>query len=374
MKIVDRGIVFAGQKGANNQSSAFPGICVLPSGRWVCAFRAAPSKAATTGQHVLVTWSDDEGQSWCKPVIPFVPLPVEGKPGLFRGAYLTALCEHRVLATLYWVDHSDPSLPFFNDKTEGLLDSRIFFAASDDDGANWSDPRLMDTMPFDVPTPPTGPVLLLPNGDWACQFELNKPYYDTQVWRHSSVMMFSKDGGKSWSEHVITSNDPENRIFYWDQEPGILTDGRIVDLFWTYNNQTGIYLNIHARESLDNGRTWSAMWDTGVPGQPAPPVSLSDGRVAMVYVDRIGPPTIKMRISSDNGRTWPHETETIIYQVEVGAQTWEKKSMQDAWAEMGKFSVGLPATALLQDGDILVVCYAGPEADQTDIQWVRVRG
>jgi len=47
--------------------------------------------------------------------------------------------------------------------------------------------------------------------------------------------------------------------------------------------------------------------------------------------------------------------------------------MQDAWAEMAKFSIGLPSTAFLQNGDILVVYYAGPETDQTDIHWARVR-
>lgn len=34
--------------------------------------------------------------------------------------------------------------------------------------------------------------------------------------------------------------------------------------------------------------------------------------------------------------------------------------------------LALPATALLDGGDVLVVYYAGPEADDTDIRWVRV--
>jgi hypothetical protein len=298
---------------------------------------------------------------------------VDGKPGLFRGGHLTALGGPQVLATLCWVDHSDPSLPYFNEETEGLLDTRIFLAKSEDDGATWSEPRMMDTSPFGNQTPITGPALLLANGDWACQFELNKPYYDTSVWRHSSVLMFSKDEGKSWPEHVIASNDPENRIFYWDQRPGVLADGTLLDLFWTYDNPLASYLNIHARKSLDNGRTWSAMWDTGVPGQPAPPVSLPDGCIAMVYVDRTGAPLIKLRLSEDGGTTWPDETESVLYGDEEHVQTCRKGSMQDAWAEMGKFSVGLPATALLKNGDLLVVYYAGPETDQTDIRWVRVR-
>jgi hypothetical protein len=47
--------------------------------------------------------------------------------------------------------------------------------------------------------------------------------------------------------------------------------------------------------------------------------------------------------------------------------------MQDAWAEMGKFSIGLPTMAFLKNGDILVVYYAGTHPDFTDIYWVHIR-
>ena len=47
--------------------------------------------------------------------------------------------------------------------------------------------------------------------------------------------------------------------------------------------------------------------------------------------------------------------------------------MQDAWAEMYQFSVGLPAAAPLGDGNALIVYYAGPETDRTSIRWAVVR-
>ena len=47
--------------------------------------------------------------------------------------------------------------------------------------------------------------------------------------------------------------------------------------------------------------------------------------------------------------------------------------MSDAWAEMGEYSLGLPDAVALPDGDVLAVCYSGPKADQTDIQWVRIK-
>ncbi len=365
--------MFKSMEGTDRQSCAFPDICVLPSGRWLAACRAAPIKAGTKGQHILLSFSDNEGKSWSEPYSPFHPQMIGSRYGLFRGGYLTSLGGNKLLAALCWVDHSNPELPFFNPQTEGILDTKIFFSLSEDDGKTWSEPELMDTSPFNCPTPLTGPVLILSDGEFACQFEINKHYYDTSVWHHFAVMMFSKDGGRTWPEYVITAEDPENRIFYWDQRPAVLKDGRILNLFWAYNYAESSYLNIHARESKDNGRTWSEIWDTGVSGQPARPVSLPDGRVVMVYVDRFGVPSIKMRISSDDGRTFPAETESTMYRINGSIQKKEEGSIQNAWAEMEKFSIGLPITALLHNGDILVLFYAGSETDKTDVRWVRVK-
>ncbi|MBP1990618.1 sialidase family protein [Paenibacillus eucommiae] len=365
-----RGIVYKGEQHSEQQSCAFPGICVLPSGRWICSFRAAPQKLQTRGQHVLITWSDDQGTTWSEPIKPFEPPVLEGKPGLFRSAYLTSLGDNTCIAALCWVDHTDPELPFFNEATEGLLDTKIFLARSDDGGEHWTAAERMDTSPFHMPTPLTGPILHLTNGELACQFELNKHYEDPEVWKHSSVLMFSKDEGQSWQEHVITSNDPANRVFYWDQRPNTLLDGTLLNFFWTYDNVSADYLNIHSRSSNNYGRTWSAYRDIGVPGQPAPPVLLTNGRIALVYVDRTSAPTIKLRISGDGGHTWPEPTEIILYKPELQQQSVDKMSMQDAWSEMGNFSVGLPTTARLADGSVLVVYYAGSQTDHTAIEWV----
>ena len=152
----------------------------------------------------------------------------------------------------------------------------------------------------------------------------------------------------------------------------MLADGSLLDLFWTYDNVESKYLNIHARRSSDHGRHWSPLWDVGVPGQPAPPVSLADGRLAMVYVDRTAAPAIKLRTSTDGGRHWPTETELLLYGSVAGSQSVGKESMSDCWAEMSRFSVGLPATTLTAAGDLLVVYYAGSETDHTGIHWLRL--
>ena len=371
MTITDKGVVFTGREGTYSQSCAFPAICVTPGGRWLCAFRAAPMKTPLEGQHVLLTWTDDGGKTWCNPTAPFAPPEIDGKAGLFRTACLTSLGGQKLLAAICWVDNSNSGLPFFNEETEGLLDTRIFLSRSDDGGETWTEPRLVDTSPYNVPTAITGPVLLFPDGELGLQFELNKHYNDLSVWRHASVLMFSRDDGNTWPRHTFASSDPENRVFYWDQRPSVIND-KILDVFWTFDREKSVYLNMYARESADRGVTWSEMRNTGIPGQPAAPVFLPDGRLALCYVDRTGAPAIKVRFSKDGGKTWTDGDELTIFCADSGSQTKNKESMQDAWKEMGKFSIGLPATALLPEGDFLVVYYAGQETDVTGIQWARI--
>ncbi len=372
LKIVDRGTVFSGEFGTDRQSCTFPGVCVLSDGSWVCTFRAAPMKAALADQKVLVTWTENDGGKWSSPATPFVPPSRNGKVGSFRTGYLTETSGGFLLSILCWVDQSSPNLPFFNEKTEGLLDTRICISQSTDKGSTWSEPEFIDTHPFECPTPITGPLLEVGKNLVACQFELNKGYEDSKPWLHKSILLFSSDRGKSWSHHSVVSEDPKGKLFYWDQRPGVLMDGRILELFWTFDRENEIYRNIHARQSTDNGSAWSDIWDTGIPGQPAAPVSLRDGSVAMVYVDRTGPPTIKVRVSQDGGHTWEMGLEVILWETQVAAGGLNRTTMNEAWTEMSDFAVGLPSTAPLANGDVLVVFYAGDETDFTSIHWVRL--
>ena len=93
----------------------------------------------------------------------------------------------------------------------------------------------------------------------------------------------------------------------------------------------------------------------------------------MPYVDRQRTPIIKLRVSTDGARTWPASTELVLDDRLNQAQEGGKSSMQDAWSEMAAFSVGLPTTAGLAHGDVLVVYYAGLKTDHTGLYWVRLR-
>lgn len=378
MKIIQQGIVAHSQPGTDTQSCAFPGICLLPSGRWLVTFRAAPTKAGMQDQHPRVCWSDDSGKTWSEPIRPFQPPSHGTTPGSFRTAYATLLADGMLLAALCWVDDTDPTKEFFNEETEGLLDTRICLSRSNDSGATWSPAAFVETAPLDMPIPLTGPILNLGGTagkeTLAIQIELNKPYLDPAPWRHRSMLLLSEDSGHTWTKQIVTSDDPQLQVFYWDQRPSSTGEGELLDLFWTFDRSTGEYLNIHARRSENNAHDWSPLWDTGVPGQPAPAVRLTDGRLAMVYVDRTAAPTIKLRTSDDNGHHWSAETELTLFAQQKAQDLSRPGDMQTAWNEMYDYALGLPTTTLLPNGDMLVVFYAGPSGNQTNIHWQRLQG
>jgi len=377
MQVDDQGIVAHSLPGTDAQSCAFPGVCLLPSGRWLVSYRAAPTKAGMQGQHPRVCWSDDEGATWSEPIRPFSPIRWGDVPGSFRTAHVTTLADGDLLAALCWVDDTDPYKPFFNEETEGLLDARICLSRSTDEGESWSTAEFVETGALNVPVPLTGPILHLggqaDRQRLAIQLETNKPYLDPQPWHHRSMLLHSSDSGRSWAEHVVTSDDPHRQIFYWDQRPAVLGEAELLNLFWTFDRVNGEYLNIHARRSENNGSDWSPLWDTGVPGQPAPAVRLADGQLVMVYVDRTTSPKIKLRTSTDNGLQWPLETELTLFAQETSKNLTQPGDMQTAWNEMYDYALGLPTTTLLPDDDVLVVFYAGASGDATGIQWLRLR-
>ena len=372
MRIVKKVTVSDWRRCGARSSQSFPGIAVTPSGRIIVSWRSAPKKEAVADQGILLSTSDDGGQSWSAPRSCFTAPELDGRPGCFRMGHASAV-GNKLLMQLCWVDCSRPGLPFFNEENSGLLDCKIFLSESGDDGESWSAPVPLDTAPFAAqPTPTTGPALGFPDGEIVSQFELNKPYDSPEVWRHLPVLNFSRDGGRSFYRHAIPASDPGNNIFYWDQRPLILGDGKsIVDFFWTWDNANGVYHNISRVFSADRGVTWSAPADTGVSGQPGQPVEFADGSLLLPLVDRTAAPKIVVRLSHDQGCSFTPEA-LVLSDDDVSRQSEERNTLNSAWSEMTNFSRGLPAGCRTKDGTAGVVWYSGSSTDETDIEFAEV--
>ena len=369
MKIISHGIITKPLNDKNFSSNAFPCIVKLPSGRWLGGFKAAEKKGDCDFVHAVMTWSDDEGKTWVTPFEPIKLPDINNVSGQSRILYFLPLGGTRVLMVINWIDSSDTTKPYYDPENSSLKDTRIFFCFSEDDGETWSVPELMNTDPVNDPTPLTGAPFMLGDGTIVCQFEINKHDWDKSDWVHKSAMIFSRDGGRSWSRVVKVTEVPF--MYYWDQRPNVMADGRtIVDFFWTLDGKKQQYQNIHARESLDEGRTWGDIWDTGIYGQPGQPVDLGDGRIATIEIDRTTTPIITVRTSRDHGRTY--DKAFVVYDSKLQKQDSRNVSMNDAWDEMTRFSVGHPTLFNLGEGEILAYYYAGDHSDSTSIEFARI--
>lgn len=371
MKILNRSTVVNGKNFPGFTSNSFPGIAVTPTGRIIVSWRNAPEKTPIENQRILYSVSDDNGKSWSEPYDMFTPPEINGCPGTFRMGQPSWI-NGKLCMLMCWVDGSIPGRPFFKEENQGLLDCRLFFSESTDNGESWSDPQYIDTDPFNhLSTPLTGPMLAFSDGEIFAQFELNKPYDSDEVWRHLPVLKFSSDNGKTFTSHTIPAEDPENNIFYWDQRPLVLKNDTIANFFWTWDNASSTYFNIHTSSSSDRGMTWSRATDTGVAGQAGQPVEFSNGSLLLPLVDRTGTPKIMARLSFDQGKTFSDE-KLIISNPLDDLQTEKQNNLNGAWNEMNKFSLGLPAGTQSGHDTAYIVWYEGDTTDCTNIEFAEV--
>ncbi len=370
MKILRQGIIYSGENTPRLSSCAFPGICQLHDGRIFASFKGAQTKGPyNKTDRVITCISQDNGVSWSGPLELFQPPVVDGKETTLRLLYYVEVAPGHLLAVMNGVDATMEDLPYYNEETEGLKDTCILVSHSLDGGKTWGELTRVQVQSFyDLPLPLTGAPFLCKDGRVGIQFEVNKPYYATEYWVHHSALVFSDDGGYTWGNEVIVTDDPA--IYYWDQRAAALKDGKVANIFWTFDRNKGDYINIHHCMSYDGGRSFGPLKDTGLVGQPGNLVDGKNGELLTVYINRDSVPVIKLAKSLDGGDTW--QDDMLIF--DYGANTKGKPNagMNDVWNEMAAFSTGHPYLAAMQDGTVWVYFYTGPSTHRTDFHFVQV--
>lgn len=367
MKLLDSGIVFEGKAGTSTAGCYIPSICSLSDGSVLVSYRVGSDKMAEDG-NVQFSRSRDGGKSWKPPVQPF-NLTFAGIKGSFWAAYVSEIEKGRLLTALFWLNRSrHQDKPHFNPETLGIVPTKTLLSESTDFGDTWSKPWELDPSPFDCPLPVENGVSRLPDGTLICFFEKYKSYEDPKPWEQAAIIKFSYDGGKTWPDYAVAARDPKGRIWYNDQRGAVLRDGRVLNFYYTFDSEQKRYVNIHRNISEDGGRTWSMPEDTGVPGQPAQPVELEDGRIVLVSVERQAARTVSARVSTDCGKSWSSEPVLTIYSRSPSGGT--ARGSED-FSDWSKYDFGRPQAVLLPDGDVMVVYYAGSEK-RTSIYWARV--
>ena len=374
MEILSKTTVYDGYDSKTVCSATFTDVTVTPSGRILVSFRGGPTKTPyNTGENGYTCTSDDGGITFAPPKAPFGTILIDGKiPGHVRSYQLLALGGKRIFGVASVVENmeDDDSLPYFNEETEAIKNTQLFAFFSEDEGKTFTEPVQipMKAQYADMACVTTGPPVLMKDGVILVNFEVYKKYYDTRDIHHSAACILSSDGGKTWDTEVTMYQDPE--IYAWDHRAGLLADGTLVDFVWTFDRRVNDYLNIHRLESADS-KVWKGFEDIGLPGQAGNPVTISDGRLAMVYFDRTGVPTLKLALSADGGHTF--EEPLVVYEHKAPKAENAKARYAEAWDEMGKYTAGHCFAEALPGNQMLIVFYQGPVKDKTNAMMYRIQ-
>ena len=375
--VIERSLIFdAAHQPENRRIAFFTSLCHLRSEVLLCGFQVGTSKHATDST-IQICRSSDSGQTWQQLDVN-LETQLDGVPGSLSAPALIETSPGRLLLFATWFDRSDPQRPLFDPETEGILRSRLLLALSSDDGATWSPWRVIST-PGLAGCSGTGPILSWPDGTLAFPFESFKEFDDPRPAHHGAWVLVSRDGGETFSPPQLVAQDPDNKVYYWDQRLAPAgRSGEFVALFWTHDRGTRRYRTVHLRHaSLDtlSGIEGISIRETTLPGQISAPLMLADGRLMAFVVDRQRPCTLILWQSSDNGHTWPGDQRLIIHHHDEQAAVMpggEAIDFAQYWEDMGKWSFGHPALLPLDDSHVLCAYYAGTPAAMS-IHGARVR-
>jgi hypothetical protein len=372
MEVIARGTIFDATTAPDNcRSCAFTSVARLTNGDLLVAFRNATGRDAPDGR-LRVLRSRDEGVTWTT-LHEGMTATVDGIAGNLYSGYFTELAPGRLLGAFVWVNRSDPALSFVNPITAGVLPMRTLLAESTDGGESWGPFRVVDHAP-QTGCSCTGPVMRLAGGLLALPYESWKEYDDPSPGRHAANLALSSEGGRTWPCRKTVAADPDSALFYWDQRfavhPGT---GLLTAMFWTHDRAAQHDIDNHIAWGRPDGSHWTTPVSTGWRGQHCQPVALGGDRLAAIYVHRHDPPSLRVILSEDFGRTWRRETELAFYESAVGPEPGVsgERAFEDFWQDMMAWRFGHPRGLLLPDGDLFVAYYAGDEV-ATSMRWVRI--
>ena len=372
MEILDQGYIYDAGKAAKDRCvCTFTSLCQLASGEVLATFRVSSGKDAPES-NCIVAGSKDGGVNWEILCAGFEKVLGE-EPEDIRGAEIAEVNGQTLRVFLTRMDRSKEG-GIYDGESDQIVPSGIGTAKSADGGRTWQEYKILDTGPAGNPTL-TGRTVHMPGQGWLVFFENYGPEEAGGPSLHEAFALFSKDG-ESFDRVVHVARHPEEKYFYWDQRQALCRRSkRIATMFWTYDRHKEEDIDIHMAWGDCETLRWEEPFATGIRGQIAAPIPLGDGRLLCFYVHRHPPGSMRLIMSTDDGKSWDKDNELVVYEsagpTEAG---FEKHSDYAAyWEDMGVWSFGHPAGVVLRDGTVLLAHYGGPDDKCLSVRWARVR-
>ena len=367
MHIAARGLVLnAASVEPPFQVCSFSSLLQRRDGSLLVSFRRGTTKDSADGNGAIFE-STDQGASWASISEGFVT-EFEGVPGEVRSVELAELDDGRLLAVLGWIDRSGGDGVLRDAQSDSMPAIHLLQEYSSDGGRSWGGRRVLKRQAV-----LSGPVVRLPGRGWLVTSEFSHGQTEMAERFHGAYAHFSADGERFETTVDVVPGDPH--IFYYDQRQRLCPrSGRLVAMFWTYDVRAEADIEMHMAWGDAESLAWSTPRSMGLAGQIAMPIPLEDGRVLAFYVHRHEPGSLRLIVSHDEGQTWRHEDELVIYQSEGAREQGidGETTYDEFWEAMGTWSFGHPSAVVLPDGTLLLVFYAGPDESCLSVHWARV--
>lgn len=297
---------------------AFPDVCRLSDGRLMAVFYAGyghvalPSPRLPRGGRICYCLSSDEGRTWTPARILY-----DG-PNDDRDPSIVQLKDGRLMCSFF-------SLAGDDEGKQPYVGLGSWILVSSDLGQTWSEPRRLSTKYYC-----SSPIRELSGG------RLMLGLYTEENASARGAVIYSDDGGKSWSAEI----DIPNSGMRLDAETDVieLNDGK---LFAAQRADRGKPMAFSL--SSDRGLTWSPSQAFGFPGHCPYLLRTRDGILLLAH--RV--PQTSLHYSLDDGKTW---SENVVVDTVGGAY---------------------PSMVNLKDGSVLIVYYE--EGEGSSIRSKRFR-
>jgi sialidase-1 len=324
----------------------FPGLVELASGDLIAMFMIAEAFESPDGATFL-SRSRDHGRSWelqgrlyDAPVSAFQTTDTL-KPTLLRDGSLIAIGYrfHRV----------DPEQGIGIEATGGILPGDDIVSFSRDLGKTWTLPRIIDrTRPELLEI--SGPCIELDSGDLLAVAALFKMADGSNPSGQVGVLLRSNDGGLNWDDRSLFFRSDAGNMTPFESRICRMEDGRLVVLSWAYDQVSGLHFANQAVVSRDEGRTWSAPIDTGIPAQASGLLALTGNLLLTIHAHRDEKPGIVVRRIDFADDRWRVIEELTVWGKMATRQTRSGQSMPDMFTGL---RFGQPSLIRLETGDFL---------------------
>ena len=326
-----------------SKQGIFPGVSLLPNNDLLAIFSIGEA-FDSSDQRAFVSKSKDDGRTWSTPKqLHNHEYDKHEETDTLKPLLLN---NGDLIATGYAFVRPDPLTPIVDPITFDVLPLKNKISFSSDSGESWSVPNNFSVL--NKPLEISGPCIQLSSGRIlaAC------PPFHLGETGHLGWIIYSDDNGKSWDKLSEFFNTPEGEIAAWECRLSEIDNNGVAVIFWTYDNVKKINLNNHIVFSKDGGESFSPAIDTGVKAQASNLMWLEKNIILTIHSHRESPSGLIIRKVNIENNKFEILDELDLFQDDKMGSDSTNISKQ-----FGSLKFGQPSLVQLQNKEILATCW-----------------